>query len=206
MAKGDAFYFENFSQTARILKSAAQYLTECLKNYDSEKIEEMLQKMHELEHSADKKRHEMSAALIKAFVTPVDREDLDLISQQLDEVADKIEEVMQKFFVYDIKTIRPDAIAFSEKLVSSCDLILKVTDEFHSFKKSKKIRELIIEINSAEEECDRLFLESMRKLTKESTDVLEIISWRKIYECLEACADSCEHVSDCIGLVIMKNS
>ncbi len=206
MAKGDKFYFDNFSQTARILKSAAEYLTECLKNYDAQKIEQMLEKMHELEHSADEKHHEMSAALIKAFVTPVDREDLDLLSRQLDEVADKLEEVIQKFYVYDIKTIRPDAVVFSEKLVFACDLISKAADEFRAFKKSKKIRELIIEINSAEEECDRLFLESMRKLTKESADVLEVISWRKIYECLEACADSCEHVSDCMGSVIMKNS
>lgn len=206
MAKGDKFYFENFSQTARILKSAAEYLTECLQNYDSSKIEIMLKQMHGLEHSADKKRHEMSAALIKAFVTPVDREDLDLLSHQLDEVADKLEEVIQRFYVYDIKEMRPNAVAFSKKLVFACDLISKAMDEFGSFKKSKRIRELVIEINSAEEECDRLYLESMRNLTKEGSDVLEVISWRKIYECLEACADACEHVSDCIGSVIMKNT
>lgn len=206
MAKGDKFYFENFSQTALILKSAAEYLTECLQNYDGSKIEIMLKQMHEFEHSADKKRHEMSAALIKAFVTPIDREDLDLLSHQLDEVADKLEEVIQRFYVYDIKVIRPDAVAFSKKLVLACDLISKAMDEFASFKKSKRIRELIIEINSAEEECDRLYLESMRKLTQEGSEVLEVISWRKIYECLEACADACEHVSDCIGSVIMKNT
>lgn len=206
MAKGDDFYFDNFSQTARILKSAAEYLTECLENYDAEKIEAMVEKMHRLEHSADENRHEMSAVLVRAFVTPVDREDLDLLSHQLDEVADKLEEVIQRFYVYDIKTIRPDAVEFAKKLVFACDLISKAADEFRTFKKSKKIRELIIEINSAEEECDLLYLEAMRRLTKESANVLEVISWRKIYECFEACADSCEHVSDCIGLVIMKNS
>jgi len=206
MAKGDKFYFENFSETAAILKSAAEYLTECFENYNEGKINEMLIKMHEFEHSADKKRHTMNEALVKAFVTPVDREDLDLLSHQLDEVADKLEEVIQKFYVYDIKAIRPDAVEFSKKLVSACELIVEVMSEFSSFKKSKKIRELIIEINSVEEECDRLFLESMRNLTKSDCDVLEIISWRKIYECLEACADACEHVSDCVGSVIMKNT
>lgn len=206
MAKGDKFYFENFYETSLILKSAAEYLTECLKNFEETKIEKMLLKMHELEHSADKKHHAMNEALIKAFVTPVDREDLDLLSVRLDDVADKLEEVIQKFYVYDIKTIRPDAILFSEKLVDACDLVSKMMDEFKAFKKSKKIRELIIEINSAEEECDSLFLESMRNLTKEGGDVLELMSWRKIYECLEACADACEHVGNCVGSVIMKNT
>lgn len=206
MAKGDKFYFENFYETSLILKSAAEYLTECLKNFEEAKIEKMLLKMHELEHSADKKHHAMNEALIKAFVTPVDREDLDLLSVRLDDVADKLEEVIQKFYVYDINTIRPDAILFAEKLVDVCGLVSKMMDEFKAFKKSKKIRELIIEINSAEEECDRLFLESMRNLTKEGGDVLELMSWRKIYECLEACADACEHVGNCVGSVIMKNT
>ena len=37
------------------------------------------------------------------------------------------------------------------------------------------------------------------------TDVLDIISWREIYDCLEACADACEHVADTIETIVMKN-
>ena len=57
-----------------------------------------------------------------------------------------------------------------------------------------------------EEECDKLYLASMRALTQNTTDVLRTISWRKIYESLEACSDACEHVSECVGSVIMKNT
>ena len=64
----------------------------------------------------------------------------------------------------------------------------------------------IITLNDVEEECDKLYLSSIRALTKKSTDVLETVSWRKIYESLEACADACEHVSECVGSVIMKNT
>ena len=47
----------------------------------------------------------MNAALAKAFVTPVDREDLDLLSHQIDDVTDIIEEVLQKFYINDVKMI-----------------------------------------------------------------------------------------------------
>ena len=57
MAKGDKFYFENFSACATLAKDAANYLVECLENYDADKIEEMLEKMHTFEHSADIKKH-----------------------------------------------------------------------------------------------------------------------------------------------------
>ena len=206
MAKGDKFYFENFVSTMELAKKAAHYLVECLENYDADNIEQMLKEMHEIEHNADVKKHEMREALAKAFVTPVDREDLDMLSHQLDDVVDLIEEVLQKFYIYDIKTIDTPAIDFAKKIVRSCELLCEVMTEFENFKKSKKLHPLIIKLNDAEEECDTLYLSSMRALTKKSTDVLETISWRKIYKSLEACADACEHVGECVGSVIMKNT
>lgn len=44
-----------------------------------------------------------------------------------------------------------------------------------------------------EEECDTLYLSSMRELTKDPTDALAVISWRDIYDSLESCADACYH-------------
>ena len=206
MAKGDKFYFENFTDSTALSKQAASYLVECLENYNPDELETMLVKMHEIEHAADLKKHEMSEALAKAFVTPVDREDLDMLSHNLDDVVDLIEEVLQKFYIYDIDSIDAPAIAFAKNIVKSCDLLCQIMAEFENFKKSKKIRELVIALNDVEEECDKLYLTSIRTLTKNSTDVLKTVSWRKIYEELEACADACEHVSECVGSVIMKNT
>ena len=206
MAKGDKFYFENFVAITELSKKAANYLVECFENYNANNIEQMLKSMHEIEHSADIKKHEMREALAKAFVTPIDREDLDMLSHQLDDVIDLIEEVLQKFYIYDIKNIDSPAVDFAKNIVKSCEILSKIMNEFENFKKSKNIHSLIVELNDVEEECDKLYLESMRALTKNTTDVLETVSWRKIYESLEACADACEHVSECVGSVIMKNT
>lgn len=206
MAKGDKFYFENFSECASLAKKAANYLVECLENYDADKIDEMLEKMHTFEHSADIKKHEMNETLAKAFVTPVDREDLDMLSQQLDNVSDTIEEILQKFYIYNIKEINPAAIEFAKNLVKSCEMLVQIMDEFENFKKSKTMRSLIIACNDVEEDCDKLYLATMHNLTKDSSDVLTTMSWYKIFDCLEACADACEHVSECVGSIIMKNT
>lgn len=207
MSKSDKFYFENVSDCAMLSKKAASFLVECLENYDSDNIQKMLDEMHSIEHSADIKKHEMAEALAKAFVTPVDREDLDMLSHKLDDVTDIIEEVLQKFYIFDIKIINPSAIEFAKKIVKACELLCEIMLEFENFKKSKKIHSLVIAINDVEEECDKLYLSSMVKLTREtSSDILTTISWREIYESFEACADACENVSECIGSVIMKNT
>ena len=206
MAKGDKFYFENFSECAALSKKAAVYLVECLENYDLNNIEKMLEEMHVFEHAADMKKHEMNEMLAKAFVTPVDREDLDMMSQQLDTVLDLIEEVLQKLYIYNISAIEPAAIEYAKHLVSACELLCEIMAEFENFKKSSKLHALIVAANDVEEECDKLYLTTMHELTKKSTDVLVTLSWYKIYDCFEACSDACEHVSECVGSIVMKNT
>lgn len=206
MAKGDKFYFDNFVETTKISKEAAEYLVKCLENYNPDNIEEMLKNMHEIEHRADVKKHEMNEALVKAFVTPVDREDLAMLSHNLDQVTDRIEEVLQKFYIYNIQTVEPSSIEFARKLVSSCELLCELMVEFENFKRSKKIKSLIIALNDIEEECDQMFLTSMRAISKNPADAYTAISLCKIYDCFESCADACEHASECVETVIMKNT
>ena len=206
MAKSDKFYFENFAASTALSQEAAVYLVNCLEKYDSDNIEHMLEEMHNIEHRADIKKHEMNAALAKAFVTPVDREDLDMLSHQIDDITDEIEEVLQCFYINNIKTVQPKAIEFAKLLVKSCNLICELIGEFENFKKSKKIKDLIIALNDTEDECDKLYLSSMRALAINPTDTISFVAWRDIYKHMEACADTCEHIGDCMGMVIMKNT
>ena len=206
MAKSDKFYFQNFASCTLLSKEAAEYLVQCMENYDPDNMVSMLANMHAIEHQADVQKHAMNEALNKAFVTPVDREDLDMLSHRLDDVTDQIEEILQKFYIYNIPQIQPAAIAFAKKLVEACDMLCQIMAEFENFKKSKTMHSLIVSCNDIEEECDSLYLTTLHNITKTSTDALKTISWYKIFDRLEACADACEHVSDCVGSIIMKNT
>ncbi len=204
--KADKFYFENFMEAGRCSQRAAESLAEYLKSYDVAEMEAYLVRIHEIEHDGDSKRHAMSAALAKAFVTPVDREDLALISSNIDNVTDSIEEVAQRLYVDRIKSILPEAILFADKLVECCRLMTEMLGEFENFKKPAKLREMIIELSNKEEACDELYLKSLLAIYDHCTDPLEIIFWREIFEHLEKCADACEHVGDVVETVVMKNS
>lgn len=205
-SKQDRFYFENFVSAADCSCKAADYLVSCLSSYSPDDVEHMVGHMHGIEHLGDTKKHEVSEALAKAFVTPVDREDLAMISQNIDEVTDKIEEVIQRIYINDVKTILPEAVEFSKKLSELCTLMKEMLSEFANFKKPAKLKGLILQISNAEEDCDKLYLEACINIKKHCTEVLDVISWRQIYDKLESCADACEHVGDCIDTVVMKNT
>ena len=206
MNKADRFYFDNFVSAADCSVNAARHLVRCLSDYDISKIDEMLKTMHEFEHAGDMKKHELTSALARAFVTPVDREDLALISQNIDEVSDAMEEVLQRFYIDRIERVLPEAHEFAGRLVNCAEMMKAMLTEFINFKKSQKLHDMIVEMNRFEEECDRLYLDATLKVREHCSDTLEILFWREIYDRMEECADACEHVADCVETVVMKNT
>ena len=204
--KSDSYYFQNFIECVECGCQAAKMLEDNLNHFDTGLLQDKLDELHRIEHDADKKKHEMMAVLVKAFITPIEREDIILLSQSIDEVTDKIEDVLIRIYINNVQQIRPEALAFIKVIIRCCEALTEVMEEFADFRKSKTLHGLIIEINALEEEGDRLFIESMRRLHAEVTDPIEIIAWREIYVYLEKCCDACEHVADVVESVIMKNT
>jgi predicted phosphate transport protein (TIGR00153 family) len=204
--KSNRFYFDNFIAAADCSCRAAEYLVACLKNYKAEEILSMVESLHAIEHEADGVKHEMSSELARAFVTPIDREDLAMLSQNIDEVTDKLEEVLQRFYIDRVTAVMPEAIEFAEKIAAGCHQMKEMLEEFDNFKKSSRLHDMIVALNHAEEECDRLYLTAARSVREKGLDPLDVLAWREIYDCMEECADACEHVGDCVETVIMKNT
>ena len=174
--------------------------------YDKDKIEERLKVMHDFEHTADGKRHDLTSALSKSFITPLEREDLEQLSSNLDEVADNIEAVIQRFYIDEPQVVTEESIEFAKKILASCDALIRLCEELPNFKKPAKLSKIIVEINDLEEECDEIYLKALKSIRKNEKDVLSVLAWSEIYEYLEKCVDSCENIGDIVSSIVMKNS
>lgn len=209
--KQNDLYFNNYIAAADVAVRAAEYLCKCIKEFKVEDIATMLVEMHEYEHAGDDLRHQMASMLAKAFVTPMDREDMAELSQNIDSVIDDIEEVLQCIYMNCVTSITDDAVEFAEKITECCSIMKTLLTELPTFKKASQIHELVIKLNHAEEECDRLFLNANYRYRKnlkmsDKDATLNMVSWREIYNCLEECADAAEHVADTVEAIVMKNT
>ncbi len=204
--KQDAFYFDNFVAAVDCACRAAAILDETLNNYDPAALPEKIRVIHEVEHEADCKKHEMMQALAKAFITPIEREDIMLLAQNIDDLVDQIEDVVIRLYCNNIASIRADALITSGLIVKCCDAVKILMTEFADFKHSKKLRQYIIDINSLEEEADKLFISSIRDLHVNCSNPMEVFSWHELYRYLEHCLDACEHIADVVESVVMKNT
>ncbi len=204
--KQDSYYFQNFIECAEYSCKAANLLKKTMEQFDVNALPARMEEIHQVEHEADVKKHELLNVLVKAFITPIEREDIMQVSQNLDDLTDKIEDVLIKIYYNGISGMRADSLKLADVIIQCCDEVRKLMNEFADFKKSKKLHEHIVRINSLEEEADKLFIDCMYDLHNTCKDPLEVIAWREIYIYLEKCADACEHVADTVESTVMKNS
>ncbi len=206
MKKQDSFYFDNFKECAECSLRAAKLLDELMNNYSKETIKDYVDRMHEIEHEADTKKHELLSVLLKAFMTPIERDDILLLSSCLDEVTDKIEDVALRMYCNNIDDVFPPAKEMTKVIIRSCEEMVAMLEEFKNFKKSKILKDNIIRINTLEEDGDRLFINGLRELHMNCTDPLKVIEWREVLIYLEKCTDATEHVADVCERVVMTNT
>lgn len=206
MAKKDHNYYNMFSDIANDAITATHHLEKAVKNYNPDKMEKLNKTMHEIEHGADLKKHQMMKMLVAEFITPIEREDIATLSYMLDDVLDTIEEVFQMFFMYNVKSMRHEAIDFVDLIVRATEAMKACFDEFENFRKSDLIAQKIVEVNVVEEIADALYFKTVHELYSKEKDPIHIMVWVRLFDRFEKICDQCENVADAIGSVIMKNS
>ncbi len=206
MSKAGYDYFKGFCDNSECAGKAAKMLAAFLKNYDYGKAPEQMNEIHKIEHESDEVKHTMMEHLAKEFLPPIERGDISTLANELDNVVDGIDEVMRLLCMFRIKELRPDVQKFTELLVTCCDALGDVVQEFVNFKKSKTIKEKIIKVNTLESEGDTIHFAAMDTLFSLSTDAIGVMAWKDIYDCFENCFDATEHAADVIQEIILANT
>jgi len=203
--KSENLYFNNFKESISISCEAAETLKRLLVDFDVEVLPEALRVMHEIEHRGDAKKHMMTEELVRAFITPIERNDIVTLSQNIDNVTDNIEDILIHIYITNITEIRPEALEFAELLIRCCRATFFLMEDFANFKKSKKLREFIVQINQLEEEGDAMYMRFRRSMHETCTDPLQILAWDEIFGYFENCCDACEDVADVVESIAIGN-
>ncbi|MHC6179545.1 DUF47 domain-containing protein [Clostridium sp. JNZ X4-2] len=201
--KEDKFY-EFFVQTANIAYRASKSLLNFLDNLeDSEKNLKMIKK---IEHEGDRKQHEILEQLNKTFITPFDREDIYIIAKDMDDIIDFIESTASRFVMLNVNKCTEEAANLSHMIVECCEEIIVIMEELKNMKTSKKLPQMIIDVNRIEEEGDVVSRKAIGDIFRSNMKVIDVIKWREIYQYLENTLDACEDLANVIEGVVMKNA
>lgn len=197
-------YFEILYQMAECSYRAATQLDEMIHNYVD--VTRKADIVHNTEHEADNLLHNLVQELNAAFITPIDREDLIAIGNGIDTITDTVEDVANLFDMYTIKRVEREAMDMSEVATSICKALMEAVQEFEVFRSSKKLNNLVIEVNRLEEKGDVLHRSTMKNLfNNPNIPDIDKVKWKDIYDNLERIFDMCEDVADALEGTAVKN-
>lgn len=198
-------YYDEFIKNANIAVEMSNILKDFIDNYENESAKEIEKEVHLFETEADQNLHALLNFLIKDFLPPIDREDIVLLANRIDDVIDNIDEIVINLNIFNIINLREDIHEFIGLINRCCNLQKEIMEKFKSSKKYEEIRELVIKMNHFEEHGDRIYENSIRKLFKEENSI-EMLKWEKIYTSFEECFDSFESVANTLREIVLKNS
>ncbi len=169
------------------------------------RIEDVQSAVQLLEHDGDKVVHELEEALQKTFVTPIDREDLQRLSSELDDVLDLTNSAARACALFGVETPTPPMLQLIEILIkATAELetalpLLGKHDYAGLMKTSRSIRQL-------EKDADTVFRSALSRLFHEpGVDAKELLREKEVLENLEHAVDRCERVAHTLANLAVKH-
>ena len=206
MKKKNNDYFALIQNQTECCVEAANLLEEILGKFDKGYIENYRSQMHEIENRADEIHHDILRKLSIEFITPIDQEDILHLVQIIDDITDALDEVILDIYMYHIKEISPKTKEIAGVVNRCVRALNEAAAELKNFKKRDSLHDLLVKVNDIEIEADRIYVDAIYELFGSDADDKTLIGQKKVYEGLENCCDLCEHASDVIEQVMIKNT
>jgi predicted phosphate transport protein (TIGR00153 family) len=182
-------------------EEAASLLTELLDDFS--KLNENHAKIKKLEREADKLTHSIFEELNKTFITPLDREDISRIASKTDDIIDYIEGISGRIINFKIKSSPPYMFEISKELHKATQEINFMITRLNNVKADKSIIDHCRTISEIEHKADDIYRKAVGELF-DTTDIINIIKTKDIYEALEEASDRCLDVADSIEDIVLK--
>jgi predicted phosphate transport protein (TIGR00153 family) len=191
----DQEFFVLFQKASANITEGAERLKDLLEDFSD--VRDRVRAIEEVEHKGDSLTHEIIRKLNTSFVTPIDREDILALASSLDDVIDLIDGAATRLMLYKVTV----TTAYAKELGF---LILKCVQELH--KGRDRVYEHCVEVNSLENEADRVCRDAIAHLFENEKDPIAILKWKEIYETLETATDRCEDAANVLESVALKNA
>ena len=197
----DEGFFGLSDQLSARLNSAAAHLRELFNH--PERLDELVAKVKAEEHAADTITYDIMQRIDRSFVTPLDREDIHMLANRLDNVVDLMDGAARRATMFHITERRAPAIEMVDTLVETCTVLAQGVKDIRN---PQAVHKVARQVKALEEKADAQYAKAVSDLFAGKPDPLEVIKWKEIYDNLEHAVDECEDVANVLESISLKNS
>jgi uncharacterized protein Yka (UPF0111/DUF47 family) len=162
-------------------------------------------RVQELEHEGDRVVHEVEDALAKTFVTPIDREDIQSLSDHLDDVIDLTNYAARACVLLGVERPSEPMVRLFQILVESTHALADAMPNL----RQHRYAELIVanrNLRALEKKGDRVYRSAVSELFRTpDINVRELLREREVLDDLESAIDRCEIVGNVLATLAVKH-
>ena len=198
-------FFPLLTGLADVIAEIIDVMIEFLSNYKPETAESYYKRIKEVERKGDRLINQIFDELNVSFITPFDREDINDLSETLDDVNDFIDSSAKRIYLYKPEHIPQAAIDLGETLRESAVLIGKSVNGLNALSNGvKEIKGYCDQLHIIENKADDIYEHFLMELFQNEKDAIEIIKLNEIVAELENATDAAERVAKIIKKILVK--
>ena len=199
-------FFALFNRHAELIVQGGRATGELVRDYaDQGRRAELIQRIGDVERSADKVTYEAVQLLHSTFITPFDRNDIHRLISGMDDILDLMQDAAESMNLFDIQVLPPEAPQMARLLESCCEKVQAAVGLLSSMDNAPRALALAQEIDALESEADAVMRTGISRLFREEQDVRQLIKHKNVYEYLENAIDKCQDVANVIEAVVVEN-
>lgn len=199
------FFFDLFEKLSEHVVAAAKELRSMVAAFP--RVDAHIQRIRDLEHAADSLAHTALERLDRRRITPLDREDIHALVQELDDIVDSIDFLAKRFTLYHFHEMQPDFQRQTDVLVRAVTVL---DSAVHRLRKRRKFADFLDDLKAIgvlEKEGDDINHAAVSRLFSNGHhDAIEVMKWKEFYDRIEAAIDGCEDVGNTIERIVLKNA
>lgn len=149
---------------------------------------------------------EISELAVKTFVTILEREDIEALSDALYKIPKPIEKFAERYLIS--REVYKNGHGYEQigLIKQATSTVVEMVQTFRTGMNSERVSKLNSKLQTAEAEADVLELELLKSLYKSNKNPVEIIIGRDLYDLLEKVIDRCRDSGNVIVHICHKNS
>ena len=202
----DTHFFDLIERGAARAYEISALLVDCCAATSHADRETIVERIHQVEHEADRVIAEVYEALNRTFVTPLDRSDIYTLAVSLEEVADAVFATALQFVVHAVEELPEGSCELATLVLRSCEVIQTAVTDLRDMKNLARIRERCELLDRLESEGDQIYRTQLAAMFRKETDAIRLIKNKEFLEGLERTLDACEDVGGALRTVVIKNA
>ena len=149
--------------------------------------------------------NKLEEMMIRIFVTPIEREDIEELADQLYKIPKTIEKFAERYALIAERYPDLDCARQAELLEKSVTMVLGLVRALRAADFSR-IKAIQSELQAVEAQADDVLIEMLRGLYQPGVPALKAVILKDLFDLIEKAIDRCRDAGNVVSHVLLKNS